>query len=94
MTEIKPTEWLQKLCDRWHTSGAPPSEINKALQVKEEVEHLTAENTALWELSDKAILAALTFSKKTGAELIRERSRLSLARVSGTGSPDTPEKGL
>jgi len=51
------------------------------------IESLSTKNNALWELSDKAIAAALTFNKKVGAELIRERSRLGLKRDSGSLKP-------
>ena len=48
-----------------------------------EIERLTAENSALWELSDTAVLASLKLNKKVGAELIRLRTNLGLSRVSG-----------
>ncbi|MEE9158956.1 MAG: hypothetical protein V3U60_11280 [Gammaproteobacteria bacterium] len=42
---------------------------------------LTAENAALWELADEAVLTTLKMDKKVGAALIRFRTSLGLSLV-------------
>ena len=44
MSESGPIDWMQRLVDRWHQAGAPPSELNEAIRIKQEIERLTAEN--------------------------------------------------
>ncbi len=43
MSESTPVDWMNRLVKRWHESGAPPSELNEAIRIKNEIEAMTAE---------------------------------------------------
>lgn len=47
MSESGPVDWMNRLVKRWHESGAPPSELNEAVRIKQEIERLTTEVSEL-----------------------------------------------
>ena len=53
VSESTPIDWMNRLVKRWHESGAPPSELNEAVRIKNEIEAAFAEVSELRDLRDK-----------------------------------------
>ena len=77
------SDWLRSVANSL-AEEQPVTPCHKALKrAAAEMDRLTAEVSALWELADSAVLASLKLDKKVGGELIRLRSNLGLSRDSG-----------